>query len=529
MKITHIVTALFALVLASLAVGQPTYSLTDLGTLSSDNHSEGASLNDSSQVVGTSTNTATNLNRAFLWSLGSSQQLVGLGSNLDRALSVNGSALAVGLSRNLSGNIRAVLWELGAIQDLGTLGGDSSVANSVNDSGQITGWAQALDGSQHAFLWQSGIMQDLGTFGGGYSVGVRINANGQVAGFYQSPSGFNHAFLWENGSMLDLGTLPGHVRSDAQGLNDLGEVVGLSFDVNGFYRPFLWSSGVMQDIDLLPGAILGSSGGINNSGVIVGTMIFSGSPSAGFVRHNGVTHNLNNLLDSTGDGWQVVFASAINNSGVITGNAINPVGELRAVLLTPLPTTQTFGSAADSYVKEGQPNKNQGTEGILRIRQSGQNRSLVQFDQSAIDTFVGNRAVTSATLRIYISLNSNNWGMSGRDVSAHRMTTDWTELGATWNCPNDVNTGNNAPDGIQWEMGNASLWPFVSTPSDTVLHTNGLVGWIEFDVTTDVQGFLSGNPNFGWLIKKVNENQAGSVEYSSKEGLNPPELVIVAQ
>jgi hypothetical protein len=198
-------------------------------------------------------------------------------------------------------------------------------------------------------------------------------------------------------------------------------------------------------------------------------------------------------------------------------------------LAPPPPTSSTFLSIGDTYLKEGQPNKNQGTEGILRIRQSGQNRSLVQFDQNAISSFVGTRLVTSATLRVYISLNSSNWGASGRDVGAHRLTSNWTELGATWNCPDDTNTGNNVPDGVQWEMNNASLWPFVSTASDIVVHTNGLVGWIEFDVTADVQGFLSGNPNYGWLIKKTNEGQSGSVEYSSKDGANPPELIITAQ
>lgn len=193
------------------------------------------------------------------------------------------------------------------------------------------------------------------------------------------------------------------------------------------------------------------------------------------------------------------------------------------------PFTQTFGSVGDTYLKEGQPNKNQGDEAILRIRQSGQNRSLVQFDQSAISSFVGSRSVTSATLRVYISLNSNNWGASGRDVGVHRITSPWAELGATWNCPDDTNTGNNVPDGVQWEMNNSSFWPFVSTASDTVLHTNGLVGWIEFDVTGDVQGFMTGNPNYGWLIKKINEGQSGSAEYSSKDGANPPELIITAQ
>jgi hypothetical protein len=227
------------------------------------------------------------------------------------------------------------------------------------------------------------------------------------------------------------------------------------------------------------------------------------------------------------------YGEAIVYTSVASTLVSNDTNNLQDAFLTyiapPPPTSSTFLSIGDTYLKEGQPNKNQGTEGILRIRQSGQNRSLVQFDQNAISSFVGTRSVTSATLRVYISLNSNNWGASGRDVGVHRLTSSWTELGATWNCPDDTNTGNNSPDGVQWEMNNVSLWPFVSTASDIVVHTNGLVGWIEFDVTADVQGFLSGNPNYGWLIKKTNEGQSGSVEYSSKDGANPPELIITAQ
>jgi hypothetical protein len=52
----------------------------------------------------------------------------------------------------------------------------------------------------------------------------------------------------------------------------------------------------------------------------------------------------------------------------------------------------------------------------------------------------------------------------------------------------------------------------------TVLHTRGLMGWIQFDVTADVNAFLSGTANYGWLIKKTNEQLAGLVKYTAREG-----------
>jgi hypothetical protein len=61
-----------------------------------------------------------------------------------------------------------------------------------------------------------------------------------------------------------------------------------------------------------------------------------------------------------------------------------------------------------------------------------------------------------------------------------------------------------------------------------MLITNGLEGqYIEFDVTADVQAFLDGTANYGWIIKKTQEGQTGSINLSSREGsANNPELII---
>jgi hypothetical protein len=48
---------------------------------------------------------------------------------------------------------------------------------------------------------------------------------------------------------------------------------------------------------------------------------------------------------------------------------------------------------------------------------------------------------------------------------------------------------------------------------DAVVHVNGLLGPIEWDVTLDVQQGTT-----AWLIKKTNEGQLGKVLYYSREG-----------
>ncbi len=114
----------------------------------------------------------------------------------------------------------------------------------------------------------------------------------------------------------------------------------------------------------------------------------------------------------------------------------------------------TLISAEDTTLKQGTPNANQGDDTSLRIQQGGINRALVRFDQQSLEQGIGNSGIRSAKLRLYITANGNNWGSDGREVNVHRLTQTWTEAGATWNCPNDTNTGNAARIAAQvgrWE------------------------------------------------------------------------------
>lgn len=163
--------------------------------------------------------------------------------------------------------------------------------------------------------------------------------------------------------------------------------------------------------------------------------------------------------------------------------------------------TTTLSATADTYLRQGSANQNQGDETFLRLRSSGKNRSLVRFDQAEIAAAVGEGTLVSATLELTIEQNSNNWGSDGRTVDIHRLEEDWTELGATWNCGDDTNTGNSQADCTgQWAGGT-----FAAVPTDTLLHTNGLTGMVQYDVTSDVADFLISTPNHGWLLKKTAE------------------------
>jgi hypothetical protein len=184
----------------------------------------------------------------------------------------------------------------------------------------------------------------------------------------------------------------------------------------------------------------------------------------------------------------------------------------------------SFTATADTFLRHGAPNQNEGEESYLRIKASGWNRALVRFDQQAIASAIGTGPVVKAMLELYIEKNRNNWGTSGRTVDLHRMSADWQELTATWNCADDANPGNHQPDcQAKWNGGT-----FTPEVTGTVLHTKGLTGWIQYDVTADLNAFLTGTPNYGWIVKKTDERKAGFVLYTAREGTagRHPRLVV---
>ena len=194
------------------------------------------------------------------------------------------------------------------------------------------------------------------------------------------------------------------------------------------------------------------------------------------------------------------------------------------LLVGPGLSTVSFEAVADSYLRQGMPNQNQGGEPTLRIQSSGHNRALVRMDEQAIEAVAAGATLESATLELEIADNGDNWGASGRTVEAHRLTSDWSEGAVTWNCSEDTDPGNQAPDcATEWDGGS-----FEPTATASVLHTNGLRGRVSCDVTTDVAAFLAGTPNHGWLLKKTDEGAAGRVEYASREAApaDRPKLVV---
>ena len=195
----------------------------------------------------------------------------------------------------------------------------------------------------------------------------------------------------------------------------------------------------------------------------------------------------------------------------------------------------TLFSEKDSFIREGIKFSNEGSNEILRVMGAGptNNRAVVQFSQDEIESVSESKQLESATLKLFIISNDGKWE-NGQHVTIHQLTTEWLEgnesnapladfvgiqNGVSWNCSSDGNCVS------KWNGGH-----YIDTPTDSVFISNHLQDgyWIKFDVTEDVNNFLLGSPNHGWIIKKSNEDSSGRINFAARESnSNVPELVMV--
>lgn len=322
--------AMFALALVTGRVDAgtspvPLYTLTDLGVPPGSADSAAAGLNDSGQVVGTSTY----LSHGFLYSNGSMHDL-GLNAQ-EQGINARGQVVGA-INTNTSG-FHPSLYSDGVMHDLGTLG-TQGVAYGVNASGQVVGIFSGRAGGS-GFLYSGGVMREI-TPGGGTA--LAINDAGQVVGEFLVGFDF-HPYLYSEGTFHDLGGFGG--QGEARAISPNGLVAGYSQTSDGDGHAFLYSGGALRDLGTLFGVGSGAEG-VNEAGQVVGS---SGLPRAvtvhgtwvgahAFVYTYGTMYDLNNLIEGP-SGYVITDAAGINASGQIAATAIAPSGRIHAVLLTP--------------------------------------------------------------------------------------------------------------------------------------------------------------------------------------------------
>jgi tartrate-resistant acid phosphatase type 5 len=155
---------------------------------------------------------------------------------------------------------------------------------------------------------------------------------------------------------------------------------------------------------------------------------------------------------------------------------------------TPLPgSTFTYIPIADASLYSGSPNNNYGAAVALETDNSPIKNFLIKFNITGIS----GRPVTRAKLRLY------NVDASSKGGDFHTTTdTTWNEATVNWN---------NAP-----AANPATLYSFGAVAINT---------WYEVDLTSLITGD-------GVYSLRITSTSSDGADYSSREGVNPPQLVV---
>jgi len=337
---------IFAMVAGS-ALAQE-YTLISFDSPGGGPGSQAFGINDAGQVVGTAGG------EAFIWDPANGIRGLGLlhpGDLSTEALAVNAFGQVVGESRQNDppfDSTRAFRWDsINGMIDLGDFGAPGRyVARDINDSGQVVGTGQPRN-EQGVLLFPSPFLWDA-TNGlvrldvevlcptgiGGASA---INNSGQVVGGVSCP--LDHLpWIWH--AQTGMQTFAAFPESTANGLNDLGQVVGTGKSADNFPNDeaFVWNpTDGIRGLGDLPGGVEASRGqAINHLGQVVGSSVSARGEEAMIWDSVHGIRALRDLLDETGDGWILREATGINGRGQIVGYGVDPGGEGKGFLLTPI-------------------------------------------------------------------------------------------------------------------------------------------------------------------------------------------------
>lgn len=244
----------------------------------------------------------------FAWENGQMRGLPALaGGNNSFATGANDRGEIVGWAENACHDatcvppqvlqFRPVVWgpAVNQMRELPLIAGDTSgAATAINGRGQSVGISGICDQAvgrhtaKHAVLWHKDKVTDLGNLGAPWwNTPTAINQRGDVVGFAGDPAfpdgDYLHAFIWtKRDGIQPLGALPGHVHSEAYGINERRQVVGISCDANfADCSGFIWENGVMTNLNDVkaPGynGHLEHAKDINDGGEITGRAFVPGS------------------------------------------------------------------------------------------------------------------------------------------------------------------------------------------------------------------------------------------------------------
>ncbi|MCW5860013.1 MAG: DNRLRE domain-containing protein, partial [Caldilineales bacterium] len=180
--------------------------------------------------------------------------------------------------------------------------------------------------------------------------------------------------------------------------------------------------------------------------------------------------------------------------GASPGGVYADLGQMRlqAYSLVLQPGSNGYNGVTDTFLDAWLPTANYAASQTLEWRAEGANPAksgLFKFDLSPLPA---NSVVSSASLSYYATLDG------GQDLTAriYRMGRAWDVNAATWQ---------QAAAGTPWQTAGArGANDRAATATDFKVMTG--LGWVTFNVLADVNAFLAGTPNHGWLVEMSDSN-----------------------
>ncbi len=183
--------------------------------------------------------------------------------------------------------------------------------------------------------------------------------------------------------------------------------------------------------------------------------------------------------------------------------------------------TLTLSVSDDATITSTNASLNQGNATNLSVN-TDVARSLVKFDISVLANSIaaGDLSVadiSSVKLVLDVSQNDDNWAKGNGNTSRidiSPLAVDWLEGEVSWDCASSAYCG--------WSGGEFGI-------ASAELSVNDITsGVVQLDVTADLISMLNNDSNYGWLIKKLQEDKAGAISFSAKEAgaSTSPQLMV---
>ena len=193
--------------------------------------------------------------------------------------------------------------------------------------------------------------------------------------------------------------------------------------------------------------------------------------------------------------------------------------------VTLMESLNGYAGSTDNTITSNAPTTNYGAMTTYQLRPESVNSLLIRFAIFAAEggPVPDGATITSATLSLY-----KYWGPAAT-FKASRLKKNWSESQSTWNL---------AATGTAWESAGALGASDVEGTADG----QGSVGdaqvdgcstsgpwpeacWLHVDVTSGVQAFANGTPNYGWKLAFVSgPNESNAKEFNSTENTSWPSL-----